>query len=66
MTDQETNMGSKEVANFFGVSIDALRFCERRGIIPQVKRNKNGYQVYTDVELNWLYIVLNLKGQAFL
>lgn len=61
MADRETRMQSKEVAAFFGLSTDTLRFYEQKGIIPQVKRDKNGYRVYTDFDLNWLYIVLNLK-----
>ncbi|MDY3300476.1 MAG: MerR family transcriptional regulator [Limosilactobacillus reuteri] len=61
MVDNEIRMSSKEVADFFGLSTDTLRFYERKGIIPPVKRDKNGYRIYTDFTMNWLYIVLNLK-----
>lgn len=52
---------AKEAADFFGISKDTLRFYEKRGIIPAVPRDKNGYRVYSDYELNWIYLALNLK-----
>lgn len=61
MDKKTTKMSSKEVADYFGVTTDTLRFYERQGVIPPVHRDKNGYRIYTDVELNWLYLVLNLK-----
>lgn len=61
MDNNTTKMSSKEAADYFGVTTDTLRFYERKGVIPPVHRDKNGYRVFTDVELNWLYLVLNLK-----
>lgn len=61
MKDSETGLSAKEAADFFGVSKDALRFYENEGIIPRVPRNSSGYRVYTSSELNWIYLVLNLK-----
>lgn len=54
-------LNAKEAANFFGITKDTLRFYEKRGIIPEVPRDKNGYRIYTDYELNWIYLALNLK-----
>lgn len=52
---------AKQAADFFGVTKDTLRFYEKQGIIPPVPRDKNGYRVYRDYELNWIYLALNLK-----
>lgn len=60
-TNDKTQMSSKEVADYFGITTDTLRFYERKGVIPSPARDENGYRVYTDVELNWLYLALNLK-----
>lgn len=58
MTKQLT---AKQTADFFGISKDTLRFYEKQGIIPPVPRDENGYRVYGDYELNWIYLALNLK-----
>lgn len=58
---QVTKMHAREVADFFGITPDTLRYYERQGVIPPVQRDSNGYRVYTDAELNWLYLALNLK-----
>lgn len=60
-TNDETKMSSKEVADYFGITTDTLRFYERKGVIPSPARDNNGYRIYKDVELNWLYLALNLK-----
>ncbi|WP_308556653.1 MerR family transcriptional regulator [uncultured Lactobacillus sp.] len=61
MNGSQNELTSKEVADFFGISKDTLRFYEEKGIIPHVPRDKNGYRVYTDYELNWIYLAMNLK-----
>lgn len=52
---------SKEATDYFNISTDTLRFYERRGVIPPVPRDKKGYRIYTDEEMNWLYLALSLK-----
>lgn len=61
MNESQHKLTSKEVADFFGISKDTLRFYEEKRIIPHVPRDKNGYRVYTDYELNWIYLAMNLK-----
>lgn len=56
-----TKLGAKEVAEYFGISPNTLRFYEHKGVIPPVQRDKNGYRVYTDTEMNWIYLALSLK-----
>lgn len=56
-----TRFSAKQAAAYFGLTADALRFYERKGIIPPVKRDQNGYRVFTDVEMNWLYLAVSLR-----
>ena len=37
-----------QVASESGVSIDTIRFYERRGVLPVPPRTASGYRVYTD------------------
>ena len=43
-----------EVAGKYGLSIDTLRYYERIGLIPPVKRNKGGIRNYDEIDLNWV------------
>ncbi|BDZ31589.1 MerR family transcriptional regulator [Lactiplantibacillus brownii] len=54
-------MNRKDVSNLIGFSADTLRYYERIGVIPPVKRDKNGYRDYRPNDLNWLFLVKCLK-----
>jgi DNA-binding transcriptional MerR regulator len=43
-----------EVGEKYGLSIDALRYYERIGLIPPVPRNKSGVRNYGENECNWV------------
>lgn len=43
-----------EAAERSGFSIDTLRYYEREGILPEVRRTAGGHRVYTDDELGLL------------
>ncbi|ANK64419.1 MerR family transcriptional regulator [Loigolactobacillus backii] len=55
-------MNSKKVSEVLGVSVDTLRYYERVGVIPPVKRDKNGYRNYRDKDLNWIFLAKSLRG----
>ncbi|HUY44277.1 MAG TPA: MerR family transcriptional regulator [Streptosporangiaceae bacterium] len=40
-----------QVASESGVSIDTIRFYERRGVLPVPPRTESGYRVYTDASV---------------
>ena len=46
----------------FDLSVDTLRYYERVGAILPVQRNKSGYRDYTTKDLNWIYLVKNLRN----
>lgn len=50
----------KEVSEFLGISMDALRNWEMNGLLT-VKRKQNGYRVYTDADLQRLIVIRSLR-----
>ncbi|MBF2703132.1 MerR family transcriptional regulator [Listeria welshimeri] len=55
-------MNIKQAADMFGLTVDTLRYYERVGVIPPVHRNESGYRDYKTSDLNWVYLVKNLRS----
>ncbi|EGL8222315.1 MerR family transcriptional regulator [Listeria monocytogenes] len=55
-------MNIKQAADMFGLTVDTLRYYERVGVIPPVHRNESGYRDYKTSDLNWIYLVKNLRN----
>lgn len=55
-------MNIKQAAELFDLTPDTLRYYERVGVIPPVTRNESGYRDYQTGDLNWIYLVKNLRG----
>ncbi|EAG6866033.1 MerR family transcriptional regulator [Listeria monocytogenes] len=55
-------MNIKQAADLFGLTLDTLRYYERVGVIPPVHRNESGYRDYKTSDLNWVYLVKNLRN----
>lgn len=55
------SLNSKEAAEMFGLTAVTIRYYERVGVIPPIKRDKNGYRVYTTRDLNWIYLAKSLR-----
>ncbi|MDQ0208707.1 MerR family transcriptional regulator [Alkalicoccobacillus murimartini] len=47
-------MNIKTVSENTGVSADTIRYYERIGLIPAVKRNKNGVRVFDEEDIRWI------------
>lgn len=47
-------MNIKPVSEKTGVSADTIRYYERIGLIPRVKRNKNGVRDFDDEDIRWI------------
>lgn len=54
-----------EVAKRAGVSMDAIRFYERSGILEQPPRSESGYRLYSLVELESIHFVRRMKELGF-
>lgn len=55
-------MKTKEVVALMNISQDTLRYYEKVGVIPPVNRDENVYRIYNDSDLNWIYLVKNLRN----
>ncbi|EOY9698236.1 MerR family transcriptional regulator [Listeria monocytogenes] len=55
-------MNIKQAVDMFGLTVDTLRYYERVGVIPPVHRNESGYRDYKTSDLNWVYLVKNLRN----
>ena len=54
-----------ELAKRSGVGIDAVRFYEREGLLPNIQRLASGYRVYADADLKRLRFVTRAKALGF-
>jgi DNA-binding transcriptional MerR regulator len=54
-------MKVSDIARTVGIAPSAVRFYERKGILPQAPRGSNGYREYTDDDLCRLRIVVSLR-----
>ncbi len=62
MTDQLT---IRRFADAIGVSVDAIRYYERRGILPKPERLPSGYRVYDHESLLQLKFIKNAQTLGF-
>lgn len=51
-----------EAAQKAGISASTLRYYEKEGLLPSIKRNKNGIRSFTDEDLQSLRIIECLKA----
>ena len=59
-TINTVSMKRKEVSEYLGISMDALRNWEMNGLLT-VKRKENGYRIYTDDDIKRLKIIRSLR-----
>ncbi|OZB90814.1 MerR family transcriptional regulator [Paenibacillus sp. XY044] len=52
----------KEISEETGISTYTLRYYEREGILPGVKRDSSGNRLYDDESMEWLNFVLALRS----
>jgi DNA-binding transcriptional MerR regulator len=55
-------MGIGQLAQRLGLSVHTLRFWEREGLLPEIRRGPGGRRVYTDEDAEWLTLCLNLRA----
>lgn len=54
-----------QVAQRAGVSVDTVRFYERRGVLPPPARRASGYRSYTNTAVERIQFVRALQGLGF-
>lgn len=53
------------VAKRIGLSVDAIRFYERNGLLPRASRTKGGYRRYGENDVERLAFVRRVQGLGF-
>lgn len=51
-----------QVAKKTGLTAHTLRYYEKEGLLPFVKKNSSGLRVFSDTEIGWLVMIECLKG----
>lgn len=52
MPEQHFTIG--QIAEKTNLSIHTLRFYEKEGLVPFIKRNASGYRLYEEEHINWI------------
>lgn len=55
------SMQISQLANVTGLSIHTLRYYEKEGILPPVKRSENGIRVYDSEDIEWINFASRLR-----
>lgn len=50
-----------EVAKKLGMTKDGLRYYEREGLLPPIKRDKSGHRAYTEGDVEWIFLIRCLR-----
>lgn len=53
-----------EVSKKYNLSPDTLRYYEKVGIIPPVKRTAGGIRDYSDFDCNWIEFIMCMRNVA--
>ena len=51
-----------EVAKLMGLTTHTLRFYDKEGLLPNVRKNSAGLRRFTEEDINWLLILDCLKS----
>ena len=51
-----------EVSKKYEISADTLRYYERIGLIPSVRRKENGIRDYSDTDCGWVEFIECMRG----
>lgn len=51
----------KDASKKLNISIYTLRYYDKEGLTPFVKKDENGVRKYTDEDLEWIRILINLR-----
>ncbi|RRJ65811.1 MerR family transcriptional regulator [Paenibacillus oralis] len=52
----------KEVTEITEIAAHTLRYYEKEGLLPHVKRNDNGKRLYDEEDLSWIHFVTALRA----
>lgn len=50
-----------EISKATGISVEAIRYYEKQGLVAAANRRPNGYRNYTDATVHRIHFILNAK-----
>lgn len=50
------------VSKKYDLTKDTLRYWERIGLLPTIKRNQSGYREYSERDMNWVFYIKVLRN----
>lgn len=56
------NMTIAQVAKKYDISADTLRYYERIGLLPSVRRNKSGIRDFSDEDCGWVEFIKCMRS----
>lgn len=62
MSKEEEFYSMKQVCEKTGLTYDTLKFYCNEGLVPNVKRNKNNYRIFSDKDIAWINSLSCLKN----
>lgn len=61
---EEKRYTIKDAAARTGLSISALRYYDKEGLIPQLERSESGIRLYRERDMAWLGLICCLKNSG--
>ncbi|WP_239254603.1 MerR family transcriptional regulator [Listeria ilorinensis] len=55
------NYSAGEVAKKLELTKDSLRYYEKEGLLPPIKRNQSGHRTYTESDVEWIFLIRCLR-----
>ena len=55
-------MKISEVNKKYDISPDTLRYYEKEGLLPNVKKNSSGIREYSEMDCNWVEFIKCMRG----
>lgn len=55
-------MNIDAVSKKYDLTKDTLRYWERIGLLPVIKRNQSGYREYSERDMNWVFYIKVLRN----
>lgn len=55
-------MKISEVSKKYDISADTLRYYEKMGLLPNVKKNSSGIRDYSEADLDWVEFIKCMRG----
>ena len=55
-------MKISEVSKKYDIPVDTLRYYEKAGLLPNVKKNSSGIRDYSETDCNWVEFIKCMRG----